>query len=134
MRNPFNSVQDIYFKPFVEAWKIIFPEQNSGRKWVFILCGIAFLTSAYVTINMTKKSQAQAVSLPSLHLEDLAWTEVAAAQQQGFDTIIIPTGGTDQNGAHVILGKHNYIVRVASAQIAAELRNTLVAPVVSYAP
>ena len=53
---------------------------------------------------------------------------------QGFDTIIIPTGGTEQNGAHLILGKHNYIVRETSGRIAEALGRTFVAPVLSYVP
>lgn len=134
--NPFLSVQDIYLKPFVEAWRILFPQDGPNRKRAAMLFGIMALTSGYLMVSAAGKSQAgaQAVALPSLHLEDLTWTEVAAAQANGFDTIIIPTGGTEQNGPHVILGKHNYIVKAASAQIAAELGGALVAPVLSYVP
>ena len=46
----------------------------------------------------------------------------------------MPTGGIEQNGPHMILGKHDYIVGVAAEPIATELGHTLVAPVVSYVP
>jgi creatinine amidohydrolase len=46
----------------------------------------------------------------------------------------VPTGGTEQNGPHVILGKHNYIVKYTAGKIAEKLGHTLVAPVVTYVP
>jgi len=72
--------------------------------------------------------------LISVHLQDLTWTEVAHALAQGYDTAIVPTGGTEQNGPHVILGKHNYVVAAAAELIATELGNALVAPVIAYVP
>ena len=73
-------------------------------------------------------------TLPSLHLEDLTWTEVHLALNDGFTTVIVPTGGTEQNGPHVILGKHNYVVRHTAGAIASRLGNALVAPVIAYVP
>ena len=72
--------------------------------------------------------------LSSVNLQDLTWTEVARALEQGYDTAIVPTGGTEQNGPHVILGKHNYVIAAAAELIAKELGNTLVAPVIAYVP
>ena len=48
--------------------------------------------------------------------------------------LLLPTGGTEQNGPHVILGKHNYIVKYTTGKIAEMLGKTLVAPVMSYVP
>jgi creatinine amidohydrolase len=70
----------------------------------------------------------------SVFLEELAWTDVRDATQAGRTTIIIPVGGTEQNGAHMALGKHNVRVRVLSGRIASALGNALVAPVIAYAP
>jgi creatinine amidohydrolase/Fe(II)-dependent formamide hydrolase-like protein len=64
----------------------------------------------------------------------LTWTEVRDAIRAGKTTIIFPTGGTEQNGPHMVLGKHNFIVRHTAEQIARRLRNALVAPVLAYAP
>jgi creatinine amidohydrolase len=69
-----------------------------------------------------------------LTIKDLTWVQVQTAVQAGHTTVIVPTGGIEQNGPHMILGKHDYIVGWAAEKIAAGLRRTLVAPVVSYVP
>lgn len=68
------------------------------------------------------------------YIEAMTWTEVRDAIQGGKKAIIIPTGGTEQNGPHMVLGKHNYIVTFAAGQIAQQLGNALVAPTVQYVP
>ena len=70
----------------------------------------------------------------SVHLEDLTWTEVRDAVHAGKTTIIIPAGGTEQNGPHMTLGKHNVRVKALAEKIAAALGNALVAPVIAYVP
>lgn len=71
---------------------------------------------------------------PSVYLEALTWVEVRDALADGYTTIIVPTGGTEQNGPHMVLGKHNVIVEHAAGRIAARLGNALVAPVMAYVP
>jgi creatinine amidohydrolase len=70
----------------------------------------------------------------TVHIADMTWVEVRAALEQGFTTVIVPSGGIEQNGPHMILGKHDYIVKHAAERIASELGKTLVAPVISYVP
>ncbi|HKO67103.1 MAG TPA: creatininase family protein [Burkholderiaceae bacterium] len=70
----------------------------------------------------------------SVFVEELTWTEVRDAINAGKTTIIFPTGGTEQNGPHMVLGKHNFIVKHAAEQIARRLGNALVAPVLAYVP
>ncbi len=70
----------------------------------------------------------------TVHLEELTWVEVDEAIRQGMRTIIVPTGGVEQNGPHMVLGKHNYIVRHAAERIARDLGDALVAPVVTFVP
>lgn len=72
--------------------------------------------------------------LPSVFIEELTWTEIAGAIESGTTTVIIPTAGTEQNGPHMVMGKHKFIVNRASELIARELGNALVAPVVTYVP
>jgi creatinine amidohydrolase len=67
-------------------------------------------------------------------LEDLTSPEVAARLNQGWTTIIIPSGGTEQNGPHLTLGKHNIVVGFTAGEIARRLGRTLVAPVIAYVP
>ena len=87
-----------------------------------------------LTLTGVSPILAQGLDLPSVFLEELTWTEVRDAIDSGTTTIIIPTAGTEQNGPHMVLGKHKFIVNYASAMIARELGNTLVAPVVTYVP
>lgn len=70
----------------------------------------------------------------SVHLEELTWTEVRDAIQAGKTTLIVPTGGTEQNGPHMVLGKHNFRIRHIAGRVAATLGNALVAPVMAYVP
>jgi creatinine amidohydrolase/Fe(II)-dependent formamide hydrolase-like protein len=67
-------------------------------------------------------------------LEELTWTEVRDAIRAGKTTIIVPAGGTEQNGPHMALGKHNARVRILSERIARTLGDALVAPVIAYVP
>ena len=70
----------------------------------------------------------------TVFLEDLAWTEVRDLIRSGTTTIILPTGGTEQNGPHMALGKHNARVRALAEKIARALGNAVVAPVLAYVP
>jgi creatinine amidohydrolase/Fe(II)-dependent formamide hydrolase-like protein len=70
----------------------------------------------------------------SLMIEDLTWPEIKARMEAGATTIIVPTGGTEQNGPHMVLGKHNVIIRYTANEIARRLCKTLVAPVLAYVP
>ena len=88
----------------------------------------------FLTLAGTSSVLSQGRDLPSVFLEELTWTEVRDAIDQGTTTIIIPTAGTEQNGPHMVLGKHKFIVNYASAMIARELGNALIAPVVTYVP
>jgi creatinine amidohydrolase len=67
-------------------------------------------------------------------LEELTWTEVRDAVRAGKTTIIVPAGGTEQNGPHMALGKHNTRVKILSQDIARQLGDALVAPVIAYVP
>ena len=77
---------------------------------------------------------AHAAAPDTVFLEELTWTEVRDGLEAGKTTIILPTGGTEQSGPHLPLGKHNVIVRHAAERIARRLGNALVAPVMAYVP
>lgn len=70
----------------------------------------------------------------TVFLEDLTWTELRDLLNAGTTTVIIPTGGTEQNGPHMVLGKHNFLVKYKAGEIARRLGRTVVAPVVAYVP
>ena len=67
-------------------------------------------------------------------LEDLTWTELGSLTASKSIVVIVPVGGTEQNGPHMTLGKHNVRVKVLSEKIARALGNALVAPVIAYVP
>src|SRR6188474_1244688 len=93
------------------------------------------LSTLVLWSGSTAAAQTAAVPQPgSVFLEDLTWVEVRDAIAAGKTTVIIPTGGTEQNGPHMALGKHNYLVHYKAEQIAKQLGNALVAPVVAYVP
>lgn len=73
-------------------------------------------------------------SSSSVFLEDLTSFELRAAVVNGSTTVLVPIGGTEQNGPHIALGKHNVRVKVLAGQIAQRLGNAIVAPVLAYVP
>ena len=89
------------------------------------LVAIAFLCFA---------GAASAQTPDTVFLERLTWEEVRDAMAAGKTTIIIPTGGTEQNGPHMAIGKHNARVAANADAIARRLGNALVAPVIAYVP
>ncbi len=70
----------------------------------------------------------------TVFIEEMTWTEIRDAIDGGMTTVILPTAGTEQNGPHMVMGKHRYIIDEASNRIARELGNALVAPAVTYVP
>ncbi len=67
-------------------------------------------------------------------IADMTSPEVRDAVAAGFGTVIVPSGGLEQNGPHMIISKHDRIVAYAARRIAEELGDALVAPVLSYVP
>lgn len=70
----------------------------------------------------------------SVWLEELTWLEVRDLMRAGRRTVLIPTGGIEQNGPWLALGKHSIILRATMDALARELGDALVAPVVDFVP
>lgn len=70
----------------------------------------------------------------NVYMEELTWVEVRDHLKRGHTSIIIPTGGVEQNGPHMVLGKHNYVVRETAGRLARRLGNALVAPTITFVP
>jgi creatinine amidohydrolase/Fe(II)-dependent formamide hydrolase-like protein len=90
--------------------------------------------SMFVSLVVALMCGARAAHAGAIEIERMTWIEVRDAVAHGATTAIVPTGGTEQNGAHMVLGKHNFIVAEAARRIARELGDTLVAPVLAYVP
>ena len=102
------------------------------------LCGVpgrivALLLAALIAM-LAGASAARAAGPAALMLDALTWTEVRDRIAAGHTTVLLPIGGTEQSGPHMVLGKHNVRVQVLAGLIAQSLGQTLVAPVLAYVP
>jgi creatinine amidohydrolase/Fe(II)-dependent formamide hydrolase-like protein len=70
----------------------------------------------------------------SVDIEAMTSTELRERIAHGATTVLVPIGGTEQNGAHMVLGKHNVRAHVLADRIAVALGNAVVAPVIAYVP
>jgi creatinine amidohydrolase len=91
-------------------------------------------SAALVLAGVLLLSPAAGAAPASLFVEDLTWTELRDLIAAGTTTVIIPIGGTEQNGPHMAIGKHNVRVKLLAGKIAAALGNAVVAPVLPYVP
>lgn len=73
-------------------------------------------------------------AVDTVWLEEMTWLEVRDAMKAGKKTVVVPTGGVEQNGPYLALGKHNYVNRATCEAIARKLGNTLCAPNVPFVP
>jgi len=110
------------------------PAKNPSRVrsiWIGVLAvGIAALA-----LEMAFPQKLLTAPVPdTVDLADMTWIEVRSAVEHGYTVAIVPSGGIEQNGPHMVLGKHDYIVHKTANRIARELGRALVAPVISYVP
>jgi creatinine amidohydrolase/Fe(II)-dependent formamide hydrolase-like protein len=145
----YSSIRRLYFLPFVKA------TSNGVRAASVMVLALllVFMSAQSVMVVHAALNQGPGESrlaradvspepgvvshisgVASVFLEDLTWVEVRALIDEGVKVAIVPTGGTEQNGPHVVLGKHNHIVRHAAGEIARQLGSALVAPVIAYVP
>jgi creatinine amidohydrolase len=68
-----------------------------------------------------------------VELEMLTHTEVAQKQKEGWTSILLVTGGTEERGPHDVLGGHNILAKNHATMAAKKLGKTLVAPVLPIA-
>jgi creatinine amidohydrolase len=67
-------------------------------------------------------------------MERMTSYEIRDAIAAGKTMVILPSGGTEQNGPHMAIGKHNFRVLANAQTIARRLGNALVASVIPYTP
>lgn len=71
---------------------------------------------------------------PTNFIEDMTWMEVRDAMKAGKKTVIIASGGIEQNGPYLVAGKHNIVLRATAAAIAEKLGDALIAPIIPFVP
>jgi creatinine amidohydrolase len=104
------------------------PRRSLWLTVVFSVLAVTVLAMAFSQTTLT------APMPDTVDMAEMTWVEVRSAIDRGYTVAIVPTGGIEQNGPHMVLGKHDYIVRRAASRIAKELGRTLVTPVVSFVP
>ena len=126
---------------------------NQARKTQFLVVALAILAgwstlAAAQRRTLTPEEQAEreqrfqaelvaprpVEALDSIWIEELTWVEIRDAIAAGKTSVLVPTGGIEQNGPYVAMGKHNYILQTVCEDIARELGNALCAPIVKLVP
>jgi creatinine amidohydrolase len=70
----------------------------------------------------------------SLFIEELTWLDIRDDLREGKNTVLITTGGIEQSGPYIPIGKHNYILKVVTKAVAEKLGNALIAPIIPFVP
>lgn len=105
----------------------------------FKVCGyLAFLISLSLSSTIVAAQDMKAVrpiaAIDTVFIEEMTWMEVRDSIGGGKTTVIVATGGVEQNGPYVSSGKHNFVLRATTDAIARRLGNALVAPIVKFVP
>ena len=93
-----------------------------------------FQAAKFGPVNPDPNGMRPIESVDSVFIEDLTWMEVRDAMQVGKDTVLIATGGIEQNGPYLVANKHNVVLRGTTEAIARKLGNMLVAPIIGFVP
>ncbi len=128
----FNSFWSLYLMPFINIINNFKFSRTFSIK--HNLSVIVFATIVGSALYFSNKTAITPINVESIFLEEMTWQEIRDAVSAGKNKVIVPTAGVEQNGPHMILGKHNHIVRYTSARIAEKVKNTLVSPVMNYVP
>jgi creatinine amidohydrolase len=88
----------------------------------------------YLLLIMVLCFGSAASAQDTVSMEKLTSYEIRDAIAAGKTTVIVPSGGTEQNGPNMAVGKHNFRAVANADDIARRLGNALVAPVIVYVP
>jgi creatinine amidohydrolase/Fe(II)-dependent formamide hydrolase-like protein len=94
----------------------------------------ARVAAALLALGAAQARAALPAGLAANDLEAMTSVELRERIAHGATTVIVPIGGTEQNGAHMLLGKHNVRAHLLADRIADALGNAIVAPTVAYVP
>jgi creatinine amidohydrolase/Fe(II)-dependent formamide hydrolase-like protein len=94
---------------------------------ILVICAFASYSACYAQKSNSSKSN-------TVFIEYLTSVELADKIREGFSTVLIYSGGTEETGPHVVLGKHNFRVQSYAQRVAEGLGTALVAPILPFAP
>ncbi len=106
--------------------------RTSGSLAVLLAAG--FLAAQPGPLTPDPKAPRPIAAQDTVFIEEMTWMEVRDALAAGKTTVLVPTGGVEQNGPYLATGKHDYIIHAAAEAIARQLGDALVAPVVPFVP
>ncbi len=95
---------------------------------------VGFQAAKFGPVNPDPKGPRPIDAVDTVFIEDMTWMEVRDAMAAGKDTVIVATGGIEQNGPYLVAGKHNVVLRGTTEAIARKLGNALVAPIIGFVP
>lgn len=101
---------------------------------LLLLLAVGCLAQPSHHVNPALDAPRPIAALDTVFLEEMTWMEVRDALRDGKTTVLVPTGGIEQNGPYLATGKHNYILRATTEVIARKLGNALIAPIVPFVP
>ena len=70
----------------------------------------------------------------TVFMEAMTWMEIRDAMKAGKDTVIVATGGLEQNGPYLVSAKHNIVLRATTEALARRLGNALVSSIIQFVP
>ena len=95
---------------------------------------LATPSSAQIEIEDELVMERPIPALNTIWIEEMTWVEIRDALAEGKRTAIVPTGGIEQNGPYVAMGKHNYVLEGMCERIARTLGDALCAPIIKLVP
>jgi len=113
---------------------------SNYRPVVTLLCSLALGAGVTSTLSAQMELEDELVmerpipALNTIWIEEMTWLEIRDALAEGASTVIVSTGGIEQNGPYVAMGKHNYVLEGACEGIARRLGDALCAPIIKLVP
>lgn len=122
--------------PHTEDVPSRFPGEVMRRSLAVLLATatVGLLWAQQTAMTPDPKGPRPIDAVDSVFIEELTWMEVRDAMRSGKDTVLVATGGVEQNGPYLVTGKHNYVLRGTTEAIARKLGTALVAPIVAFVP
>ena len=96
--------------------------------------GLVTSASAQIELEDELVMERPIPALNTIWIEEMTWIEIRDALAEGKRTAIVPTGGIEQNGPYVAMGKHNYVLEGMCERIARMLGDALCAPIIKLVP
>ncbi|MGH7328684.1 MAG: sterol desaturase family protein, partial [Polyangiaceae bacterium] len=104
----YHSVWALLMKPF----------NKIGIPSVVVIVLIVIGTAAWLDFRLAPPGWLAKHDDEKVALADLTSPELREKIATGYTTVIVPAGGFEQGGPHLVLGKHNFVVQYTADQIA----------------